>query len=1032
MKAKEMAKAAPQDMSALRIFLILFFIWLVPGGSALSHEEFSAAGPIPQVLVIHSYYATFTWADNITKGIRKAFADNRGQKVQLCFEFLDAKRHPEKAYLDKKAELLQMKYPDPGAIDIIICSDDQALNFLLDRSDTLFSGIPVVFCGVNAYSPGMRKIRPELTGVIEAIDPRSTLEAALQLQPHIRKVLVINDITLTGQAIEKTARQAFAPFEERLDFHYVRDLSMPELQARVSELTDEAIVFLFVFNRDNRGRNFTHEGSLRRLAGYCPVPIYGPWTFYLGQGIIGGMLTSGEAQGMTAAQIALRILQGEQARDIPVIMESPNRYMFDYRQLVRHHLPLHELPEESRIINQPVDFYQKYRYQIWVAVFAFLAQTAIIVILLFNIRRRRRAEKALSVSEQRYRTLVETITDGVFTLDTQGNFTFLNPVFEKITGYSIQSFLGRHFTEVLSPESIPSTTKNFKRGLAGQPTPMNEVKLKNREGNTIPVEINMTTIMGPDGTPTGRIGVARDIADRKNAEKILKESEEKFRTFFNLAPQAISLTDKETGRIVDVNPMFCTLSQYSRKELIGKKTVELGFYSEYDRTRFLEQLAHTGEVDGLKMAFTIKDGTIRTGLLFARMIYITGTKQIFTIILDITEQQRLEAQLQHAKKMEAIGTLAGGVAHDLNNVLSAIVSYPDLILMELPENSPLREAILTIKKAGERAAAIVDDLLTLARRGVVAVEVTNLNEIIMNYLQSPECKKVKEFHPNVAITSDLENNLLNVMGSPFHLTKMVMNMVSNAAEAMPDGGKVIISTRNEYMDKPVKGYDDVEEGDYVVLRISDTGVGMSPEERERIFEPFYTKKVMGKSGTGLGMAVVWGTVKDHKGYVDIQSEEGKGTTLTLYFPVTRKELTEKEKTLLPGDYLGQGESILVVDDIKEQRELATVILKKLGYAVTAIASGEEAVEYLAHKAVDLLILDMIMAPGMDGLETYKKVLILHPGQKAIIASGFSETERVKEAQALGAGRYIKKPYTLKNIGMAVKEELAKKTSVEIE
>jgi len=316
-------------------------------------------------------------------------------------------------------------------------------------------------------------------------------------------------------------------------------------------------------------------------------------------------------------------------------------------------------------------------------------------------------------------------------------------------------------------------------------------------------------------------------------------------------------------------------------------------------------------------------------------------------------------------------------------------------------------------------------LLTLARRGVAVTEVVNLNTIISDYLKSPEFEKLESFYPHVTVKTDLETNLLNILGSPVHLSKSVMNLVSNAAEAMSNGGIIFISTENRYIDNPIRGYDNVKEGDYVTLTVSDTGVGISTEDMEKIFEPFYTKKVMGRSGTGLGMAVVWGTVKDHKGYIDVQSMEEKGTTFTLYFPVTRKELAKDKALVSIEDYMGKGETIVVVDDVEEQREIASQILKKLGYAVTSVASGEEAVEYMKKNSADLLILDMIMDPGIDGLETYKSVLTLHPNQKAIIASGFSETERVKEAQKLGAGAYVKKPYILEKIGLAVRDELDK-------
>jgi CheY-like chemotaxis protein/two-component sensor histidine kinase len=375
--------------------------------------------------------------------------------------------------------------------------------------------------------------------------------------------------------------------------------------------------------------------------------------------------------------------------------------------------------------------------------------------------------------------------------------------------------------------------------------------------------------------------------------------------------------------------------------------------------------------------------------------------------------------------MKTLGTLAGGVAHDLNNILGGLVSYPELLLMDLPKKSPLRKPILTIKKSGEKAATIVQDLLTLARRGVSTMEVANLNDIISEYLKSPEYEKLKIFHPDVRLKTNLEEDLLNILGSPVHLSKTIMNLVSNAAEAMSIGGKISISTENRYIDRPIKGYDNVDEGDYITLTVSDTGTGICPEDMEKIFEPFYTKKVMGRSGTGLGMAVVWGTVKDHRGYIDVKSAKGKGTTFTLYFPVSRKELDKDKPLLSIADYMGKGESVLVVDDVAEQRDIASRILKRLSYSVRTVSSGEEAVDYMKDNSADLLLLDMIMEPGIDGYETYKKILKFHPSQKAIIVSGFSETKRVKEAQRLGAGTYVNKPYLLEKIGLAVRDELGR-------
>lgn len=390
-----------------------------------------------------------------------------------------------------------------------------------------------------------------------------------------------------------------------------------------------------------------------------------------------------------------------------------------------------------------------------------------------------------------------------------------------------------------------------------------------------------------------------------------------------------------------------------------------------------------------------------------------------------TEEARLqlEIKLQRAQKMEAIGTLAGGVAHDLNSILASLVGYPELILLDMAEDHPLRKHIQSIKTSGEKAAAIVQDLLTLSRRGAMVLEVVGLNDIVKEYLFSPELSQLKSHHPGIEIELTLAPQLGNIRGSRVHLFKTIMNLMQNSAEAMPEGGRIKLATDNRYVDTPIGCYDDVAEGDYVIIEITDTGIGIAEHEMQRIFEPFFSKKVMGRSGTGLGMSVVWGTVKDHNGYIDVVSREGHGTKLTLYFPLCRDEVTTGRVSLQLEAYRGKGESILVVDDVPEQREIATLMLTKLGYSVKSVSNGELAVEFLKHEAIDLILLDMIMPPSIDGLETYKRILVVNPRQKAVIASGFSETERVKEAQRLGAGAYIKKPYTIEVIGAAVKTEL---------
>jgi len=526
--------------------------------------------------------------------------------------------------------------------------------------------------------------------------------------------------------------------------------------------------------------------------------------------------------------------------------------------------------------------------------------------------------------------------------------------------------------------------------------------------------------------------IVRKFIEGKQAQEKLDLRGSYLTAIIENQPGLLWLKDTE-GRFLTVNHAFVrSCGREKLEEVVGKtdRAVWPSELAEKYQSDDNEVMTRRAPIDADERI--IDQGVVKWFHTFKTPVFTTDGQVLGTcgFAVDITarkrteeEQKVLEDRLQRAEKMEALGTLAGGVAHDLNNVLGIVVGFSELLLSDSGESSSARSKANEILKGAQRAAAIVQDLLTLARRGVSNTKVLNLNDIVLECGNSPEFAGISSYQPSTRITTDLEAHLLNISGSAVHLSKSLMNLVSNAAEAMPGGGVITIKTRNQYLDKPVSGYDEVCEGDYVVLSVSDMGEGIEASDLKRIFEPFYTKKVMGRSGTGLGLAVVWGTVKDHKGYINVESQEGKGTVFTLYFPVTREEISLEQVSVSAAEYMGKDESILVVDDVKEQRDLASTMLKKLNYTAISVSSGEEAVEYLKQNAVDLVVLDMIMDPGIDGLDTYARILEIQPHQRAIIVSGFSETERVSRAQALGAGAYVKKPYVLEKLGLAVRKEL---------
>lgn len=394
-------------------------------------------------------------------------------------------------------------------------------------------------------------------------------------------------------------------------------------------------------------------------------------------------------------------------------------------------------------------------------------------------------------------------------------------------------------------------------------------------------------------------------------------------------------------------------------------------------------------------------------------------KEIAERIHAEAEAKELSQKLQRAEKMEALGQLAGGVAHDLNNVLSGLVSYPDLVLFKLPKDSDMRQPLLRIKSSGENAAAIVRDLLALARRGVTMDEVIDVNDVVERYLASNEHGKLTMANPHCELVTDLTVDLLNVKGSQFHISKTVMNLVRNAVEAMEHGGVVTIATRNIYVEEPLNRYETIAPGEYCLLSVVDTGQGIAHDDLEHIFEPFYTKKQMGRSGTGLGLSVVWSTVKDYGGFIDVRTSSDEGTTFDIYLPATREKLQAAEMLQDLDQYQGQGQLVLVVDDLAVQTEIACNILDSFGYRTAAVNSGKAALEFFSSVKPDLVLLDMIMPDGWDGLDTFMKILEVAPGQKAVIASGYSETDRVRQALRLGVSDYLPKPYTIESLVAAV-------------
>ncbi len=525
--------------------------------------------------------------------------------------------------------------------------------------------------------------------------------------------------------------------------------------------------------------------------------------------------------------------------------------------------------------------------------------------------------------------------------------------------------------------------------------------------------------------------MARAIRKREHE---LREKEITYRELVENTSNLVLRLDRDLA-IVYANHTIERFTGVSAPDMIGMKLIDI--IAADDQPLFTNALT-TWTKDHISSGTvecrlpTPENGPDRHLLLTMNLHYNSSGKleDLSVIGHDITaryqiekQNKKMEEQQQMSQKMELLGLMAGGVAHDLNNILAGIINYPELLLTKLQPHDPLRPPIEAIKKSGERAAAVVADLLTVARDSASVHTLTDLNTLIAGYLSTPEFKKLQDLYPHVGFSFHPCTDIWACNCSPIHIEKTLMNLITNAFEAVKTDGIVEISTANvNPADLPPEKKADLKSLPCVAFTVKDSGEGIPPADLKRIFEPFFSKKGLGRSGTGLGLTVSWNTVQEHGGTITVHNDRN-GTLFAVYLPADLESPKPAAKSVREKQHQGNGEHILVVDDEEDLREIGVEMLELLGYKGSAVGSGEEAIEFLHHTPVDLILLDMQMDPGMNGKETYKEIKKLYPRQKALIATGFSTSDDVEATLLEGAGSFIKKPFGLQDLAKAVDQVL---------
>ena len=625
----------------------------------------------------------------------------------------------------------------------------------------------------------------------------------------------------------------------------------------------------------------------------------------------------------------------------------------------------------------------------------------------------KRAEEALRESEEKYRTLLENLPQKIFHKNKTSTYVSCNQNYSQDLKINPDDIAGKTDYDFYPRDLAEKYRADDKKIIkSGKTEEIQEEYVLG--GKDFIVQTIKTPVLDETGNVTGILGIFWDITEQQRNREALKESEEKFRTLFDTSPHAIALTEMKTGKLIDVNDKLCKISKYTRDELVDRTTTQLGFYSEDDRNRFVNELTNSGKVHNLEMEFEIKDGSIINTRMFATSMQINGEVFILTEFYDITEQKRLEAKLQQTQKMEAIGTLAGGIAHEFNNTLMGIMGNIELLKMNFSKDEGIDKHLESMKSAGHRMSRLTDQLLAYAEGGKYQPKKLKIDDFVIETLPILQ----HDLNPTVRVETHFQKDISFISADNAQMQMVLSAILSNSNEAMEDEGLIRITAENKDLDENfTKQHPGLEPGYYVCLTVEDDGRGMDEETKRGIFEPFFTTKFQGR---GMGMAAVYGVVMNHDGGISVDSELGKGTTVRIYLPAIETEVG-KQKKAENTVTTGTG-TILMIEDEDVVIEVTQAMLEMLGYRVMIAKTGKDAI-HIAETfdgQIDLALLD-IKLPDIDGRNLYPLIMKARSNLKVIVFSGYSIDGPAQEILDAGAQDFIQKPFSVSALSEKLKE-----------